>query len=77
MKTAPATSAHPFNSELENERTELVRRLEDGDHKIAQATRDGKDVSRLETLWIRLLRDYEATCDAIARGEKTSLPEAA
>jgi hypothetical protein len=82
MRT-PVLSArrNPLISELATpltqEREELVRRLEDGDRKIAMAKSAGGDVSRLETLWIRLLREYEATCNAIDSGPAGDLREAA
>ena len=62
---------------LNQQREELVRRLEDGDRKIAMARSVGTDVTRLETLWIRLLREYEATCNAIATGATGNLRQAA
>jgi len=62
---------------LTQQREELVRRLEDGDRKIAMARSAGSDVARLETLWIRLLREYEATCNAIASGAASDLRQAA
>ena len=62
---------------LTQQREELVRRLEDGDRKIAMARSAGTDVTRLETLWIRLLREYEATCNAIATGATGDLRKAA
>ena len=62
---------------LTHQREELVRRLEDGDRKIAMARSVGSDVTRLETLWIRLLREYEVTCNAIDSGAAGDLREAA
>ncbi len=62
---------------LTEQRDELIRRLEDGDRKIAMALSAGNDVRQLESLWIKLLREYEATCDAITSGAAGSLPEAA
>jgi hypothetical protein len=59
------------------QRDALLQRLEDGDRKIAMARSAGSDVTRLENLWIKLLREYEATCNAIATGEAGSLRDAA
>jgi len=62
---------------LTSDRDSLVRRLEDGDRKIAEARQSGSDVSRLEQHWIRLLREYEATCDAMRMNRTTDLRTAA
>ena len=77
MKSSDSRLRTPSVTDLTAERDDLVRRLEDGDRKIADARQRGSDITRLETHWIRLLRDYEATCAAIANGATHDLPEAA
>ena len=77
MKRSEHPTALLTDGPLVRERDELVRRLQDGDTKIILARTSGADVSRLETLWISLLHEYEATSDAIARGGSSRLASAA
>jgi hypothetical protein len=51
--------------DVAEERDELRRRLEEGDRRIAEAQRAGRDVSAWEDVWIALLRRYEQACRAL------------
>jgi hypothetical protein len=53
--------------ELEDRRSLLERRLEDGYRRIDEALADGQDVAEWERFWIRLLGEYEALCDDLAQ----------
>lgn len=50
---------------LEEERDDLVVRLDTGAAKIEEARAQGKDVETWESFWIALLRRYEKVCDRL------------
>lgn len=50
---------------LEIRRDTLAARLDTGFDKIEEATRQGKDTTRWEDAWTRLLSEYEGICDQI------------
>lgn len=54
---------------LEQRRDTLHARLDAGYNKIERAAREGRDVSRWEQGWFRLLREYQDVCDQIAARE--------
>jgi hypothetical protein len=58
-------------------RNELLRRLNDGDERIAHARRMGTDTAQWETHWIALLRDYELVCQEIANAGSAAFARAA
>ena len=47
---------------LEDRRSSLEQRLDDGFDRIDQASLAGSDVSEWESFWIRLLGEYEDVC---------------
>ncbi len=68
LATADAASQlSPVQSELEERKLTLVRRLEDGYSRIELALQQGRDVTQWEDLWETLLHEYEAICDEISR----------
>ena len=69
-------SAAPI-AELVARRDELVLRLKEGDRQIAIARANGTDFARLETHWIKLLRDYESVVTRIAATPADSYQAAA
>jgi hypothetical protein len=51
--------------ELVAELRRVEARLEDGYRKIEQATAAGENVTHWETIWLRLLDDYERIYDQL------------
>jgi hypothetical protein len=47
---------------LVDRRRSLEQRLDDGYHRIDQASLAGSDVTEWESFWIRLLGEYEDVC---------------
>ena len=47
----------------------LEERMNNGYALIEARKEAGYDVSKLEDFWIDLLHEYEAACDAFAKGE--------
>ena len=60
MKARTFSSMDLSRTDLLTQRDSLVNRLNEGDRQITMARVHGADTARLEALWIRLLRDYEA-----------------
>lgn len=56
---------------LEQRRDTLHARLNSGYDTIERAARQGKDVSRWEQGWFRLLREYQEVCDQIQARERS------
>lgn len=50
---------------LEEVRAHLEMRLREGERRIAAARAAGHPVQSWEDLWVALLREYEAVCDAL------------
>lgn len=71
LETTTIATAPPVS--LEQRRDTLYARLDAGFDKIERAARDGKDVSRWEQGWYRLLREYQDVCDQIAARETASV----
>lgn len=52
-------------AKLEEKKGEYVERLDIGGAKIEEARSQGKDVTKWETYWCELLKEYEAVCDKL------------
>ncbi len=63
-RTAPAL--------LEERKSALRARLEDGYARITVAQLAGEDVERWEDFWIALLRTYEALCDEATESDRAA-----
>ncbi len=62
MTSRNPASVNIPKAKLISQRDALVSRLNEGDRQIQMARANGSETARLETLWIRLLREYEAVC---------------
>jgi hypothetical protein len=51
---------------LDDRRSTLENRLDDGYYRIDQAVLSGADVSEWESFWLRLLGEYEDVCRELA-----------
>ena len=49
-------------TDLDDRRSSLARRLDDGYRRIDQASLAGSNVTEWESFWIRLLGEYEDVC---------------
>lgn len=49
-------------TDLDDRRSSLEQRLDDGFRRIDQASLAGSDVTEWESFWIRLLGEYEDVC---------------
>ena len=60
---SPERLATPLmRTDLDNRRSSLEQRLDDGYRRIDQASLAGSDVTEWELFWIRLLGEYEDVC---------------
>lgn len=62
----------PHSTDPEQRRAALLMRLEDGYQQIEQALQDGKDVTRWEELWLKLLDEYERICDSLQESRQAA-----
>lgn len=60
----PAVSIDEQDLSREDQIALLFARLDNGWALIERAKRDGEDVRRWESSWLRMLRRYEELCDA-------------
>ena len=65
MAVAPALLDTELVERLEEVKLRLEGRLRAGNEKIVAARLKGQIVEQWEDLWIALLRQYEAVCDAL------------
>ncbi len=64
-------------SHLIAQRNSLVERLENGSRQIEQMRQAGENTDEWERFWVRLLHQYEQTCDRLAEQERVAgLPRA-